>query len=133
MGLIERAPERIASAVLFQPIGLTDNRTLFFDMFDDWAESLKSLHSEVTQSDWMAFRQSMYGGDGFLFNVDEAFVSGCRTPLIVLMGSDAYHPEETSRRIAQLAPDAAFIERWKDGGDMVAARQAVDEFLAAHS
>jgi len=133
MGLVGRAPERIASAVLFQPVGLQGNRKLFLDMFDDWAKDLRASHSEATESDWAAFRQSMYGGDGFLFNVDEAFVSSCQTPLLVLMGSDAYHPEETSRRIAELAPNVAFIERWKEGDDRISARRAVDEFLAAHS
>lgn len=133
MGLIERAPERIASAVLFQPIGLTDNRKLFLDMFDDWANDLKASHGEAAESDWAAFRNSMYGGDGFLFNANETSVSGCETPLIVLMGSDAYHPEDTSKRIARLAPNVEFIESWKEGDDMLSARRAVDEFLRAHS
>jgi pimeloyl-ACP methyl ester carboxylesterase len=133
MGLIERAPERVASAVLFQPIGLSDNRQAFLGMFDDWAKSLAPDHAHLTASDWNAFRESMYGGDDFLFNVDDDFVSSCSTPLLVLMGSDLYHPEETSRRIAKLAPNVRLVERWKEGEDIAPARQTVDDFLASNS
>jgi pimeloyl-ACP methyl ester carboxylesterase len=34
MGLIHAAPERVAAAVMLQPIGLQDNRDAFFAMFD---------------------------------------------------------------------------------------------------
>ena len=132
MGLIERAPERVASGVLFQPIGLDDNRQAFFDMFDSWANGLKPARPEVTESDWASFRQSMYGGD-FLFNVDRDFVAGCQTPLLVLCGKDLYHPESTSREIAALAPNAGFIEDWKEGDARDKARAAVADFLAANT
>ena len=41
MGLIESAPQRVASAVLFQTIGLSNNREAFYEMFDGWANELK--------------------------------------------------------------------------------------------
>lgn len=132
MGLIERAPERVASGVLFQPIGLDDNRQAFFDMFDSWANGLKPTRPEVAESDWAAFRQSMYSGE-FLFNVDRDFVAGCQTPLLVLCGKDLYHPESTSREIAALAPNAGFIEDWKEGDARDKARAAVADFLAANT
>lgn len=54
-------------------------------------------------------------------------------PLLVLMGEDVYHPEATSRRVAELAPHATLIERWKEVADAMAASAAIDAFLAAHS
>lgn len=132
MGLIDAAPERVASAVLFQPIGLADNRQAFYDMFDNWAAELAPERPEVDEAAWESFKHNMYDGD-FLFNVDRGFVERCTTPLLVLCGADLYHPTETSRDIVELAPNATFIEQWKDGEPRTAARAAVREFLRTHT
>lgn len=74
----------------------------------------------------------MYSGD-FLFTVSREFVSHCDTPLLVLMGDDMYHPSQSSREVAQLAPNATFIEHWKEPEHQAAAKQAVEDFLAQHT
>jgi hypothetical protein len=74
----------------------------------------------------------MYGGD-FLLNVSRDFVAACQTPLLVLCGKDLYHPEVTSREIAELAPLAQFIEYWKEPEHQAAAQGAVLEFLATNT
>ena len=56
MGLIQAAPQRVASAILFQTIGLSDNRQAFFDMFDGWAAELKPGRPEVSDEAWEAFK-----------------------------------------------------------------------------
>jgi pimeloyl-ACP methyl ester carboxylesterase len=132
MGLIEAAPQRVASAVLFQPIGLKDNREAFYDMFDGWANELKPQRPDVPAAAWESFTHNMYDGD-FLFNVDQAFVERCETPLLVLSGADLYHPTETSRAIAELAPNATLIEDWKEGAARDAARDTVRRFLREHT
>lgn len=132
MGLIQAAPERVASAVLFQPIGLKDNRQAFFEMFDGWADELKPQRPDVPVSAWESFKHNMYDGE-FLFNVDSAFVEACTTPLLVLCGADLYHPTEISRAIADLAPDATLIEDWKDGEGRELARARVRQFLLDHT
>jgi pimeloyl-ACP methyl ester carboxylesterase len=132
MGLIEAAPQRVASAVLFQSIGLDNNRQAFFEMFDSWADELKPVRSEVSAEAWEAFKTSMYSGD-FLFNVSREFVAKCETPLLVLLGTDLYHPESTSREIAALAPNATLIEHWKEPEHQPAAKQAMERFLAEHT
>jgi pimeloyl-ACP methyl ester carboxylesterase len=129
LGLIQAAPSRIASAVLFQTIGREDNRDVFFQMFDSWADALKPDFPEASDADWAAFRTNMYGGDRVFFNVDVAFIETCLTPLLVLCGNDVYHPASASRTIADLAPDATFIESWKEGAAREAARAAVRQFL----
>lgn len=131
--LATTAPERVASAVLYQPIGLgPDNRALFHELFDSWAAPLRKHHPDVKEHDWQAFRARMYDGD-FVFSVDRDAVRACQTPLLVMMGDDAYHPEATSREIVELAPHAELIERWKEPGDDAAASQRLLAFLQANS
>jgi len=132
MGLAEAAPARVASAVLFQTIGLSDNREAFFDMFDSWADELKADRADVEPHAWESFKQNMYGGE-FLFNVSRDFVAACQTPVLVLCGKDLYHPEATSVEIAELAPNAQFIEHWKEPEHQSAAKSKVAEFLAANT
>ena len=129
MGMIKALGDRVHSAVLWQPIGLDDNRQAFYEMFDSWAEKLRaSTHASVPESVWQSFRSNLFDGD-FLFNVDEAYVQQCQVPLLVLCGKDVYHPEAVSRRIAALAPNAEFIEHWKEGASVAAAQAQVAEFL----
>jgi hypothetical protein len=74
----------------------------------------------------------MYGGD-FVFNVSRDFTRSCRTPLLILAGADLYHPAAISREIADLAPNAELIERWREPevvGETVA---AVRRFLGKHT
>ena len=132
MGLIQAAPQRVASAVLFQPIGLLNNRQAFFEMFDGWAKEQQPAHPEANAATWEAFKQAMYGGE-FLFNVSREFVARCPTPLLVLLGNDVYHPEATSREIVTLAPTATLIERWKEPEHQAAAKAAIERFLAQHT
>ena len=132
MGLAEAVSERLASAVMLQTIGYDDNRETFFELFDSWSAGVRPAHPSVGEDEWAKFRSTMFGGD-FLFNVSEDVVARCQIPLLVLMGEDVYHPEATSRRVAELAPHATLIERWKEGADALAASAAIDAFLAAHS
>lgn len=128
MGLIEAAPERVASAVLFQSIGLDDNRDAFYAMFDGWADELKPQRTEVDAAAWQGFRENMYGGD-FLFNVSREFVRSVATPLLLMRGNDLYHPESISRELAELAPNAQLIENWKEEPSASIARDQVLGFL----
>lgn len=131
-GVIERAPDRVASAVLQQSIGNDgNNRELFFEMFDQWANPLKGSMPEVSEDAWTSFRANMFG-QPFLYNVSRDFVAGCETPLLVLMGSDPYHPESISREIADLAPNAQLVERWKEPATDGTVNIVV-EFLKAHT
>lgn len=132
MGLIQAAPERIASAVIFQSIGLQENREAFYDMFDTWAAGLAADRNEVSPEDWASFRSSMYDGD-FLFNVSREFVAECDTPLLILQGNDLYHPKEISQELAELAPNSTFIELWKEGEHIEFAKTAVASFLAQNT
>lgn len=133
MALIDAAPERVASGVVFQTIGVDDNTKAFFDMFDDWADALKPQRPEVSDEAWESFKHNMYDTEDFLFTADTEWVKTCTTPLLVLLGNDLYHPESSSRTLAELAPNATLVERWKEPEHHPAAMAAVADFLAAHS
>ncbi|XOV81889.1 MAG: alpha/beta fold hydrolase [bacterium] len=130
LALIQAAPEKIASATLFQTIGRDNNSAAFYAMFDDWAATLKPRMPDVGADTWSAFRENMYGGETVLFTVDQAFIAGVQTPLLVMMGNDLYHPESSSRMIADTAPDVVFIESWKQGQARADAMHAFARFLS---
>lgn len=131
LGLIEAIPDRVCSAVLQQPIGAENNQDLFFEMFDQWANAIKSEHPEATDAAWTTFRSNMFEHE-FLYNVDRDFVRQLQTPLLVLMGSDAYHPESISREIASIAPNAILKEQWQSPAEDNTVA-AVIHFLKQHT
>jgi len=132
-GVIQAAPDRVASAVLQQTIGYDgQNRQAFYDMFDSWAQALQADFPEVSDEAWSQFRGNMYDGD-FVFNVSRDFVRGCATPLLVLKGDDLYHPAVTSLEIAELAPNVEFVEDWKGEENAARTAETVVRFLQAHT
>ena len=133
LGLMQSAPDRVAAAVLQQPIGRSgENQQAFYEMFDGWAAELGQSQPEVTEDAWRSFRSNMYDGD-FVFNVSRDFVRGCQIPMLVLLGNDLYHPSETSGEIARLAPNAELVERWKEPEVVADTVRQVREFLLRHT
>lgn len=130
LNLIRRAPERVASAVLEQPIGIVaDNRPHFEGMWREWGQELRGRQPQVDAETLEAFGTRMWTGD-FVLSVSRDFVRSCQTPLLVLPGVDEFHPTEIGREVAELAPQAEVMEPWKDSPQLI--RQAVErvrEFL----
>lgn len=131
-GLLRAAPDRAVAGVMLQPIGLEDNREAFHELFDGWVAEIRDRHPEADAAFWAAFRARMFGGP-FLFNATEEQVGQIEQPLLVLRGDDLYHPSSVSRRVAELAPRATLVERWKEGADLEAAAATVAAFLAEHA
>ncbi len=133
LGIIKAAPQRISAAILQNPIGLSPrNRDLFFAMFDGWANALKAGRPNLDDAALRQFRDRMYGSE-FVFNVSREFVRSCKTPMLILCGNDDYHPMETSKDIAALAPNAQLVENWKTPDVIGATVKRVREFLVAHT
>jgi pimeloyl-ACP methyl ester carboxylesterase len=132
LNLIKAQPERIASAVLAQPIGrvgeMPPGRPA---RFDAWAASLKE-HPEATPPVMDAFYQNLYRR-GFVYCVDRAFVSTVRTPCLVLAGNDEAHPYPISEELSKLLPNCEFIQEWKTGAALTSARARVMQFLSQHT
>lgn len=132
LGLIELAPQRIAAGVLMQPIGASaTNDQAFRHLFGGWLETMRDLHPSMTESDWNALHERLFGGD-FVFNVSRDFVRGIDTPLLILAGTDEFHPPATSFELAKLVSNVTFIEQWKDAGHIDQAAAAIEQFLRDH-
>ena len=134
-GLLRAAPDRFASAVMLQPVGIEPdggNRPAFHEMFDAWVEMQDEAHPDVDEATWASFRSNMWDGD-FILTATPDEVAAIDTPLLVAMGNDLYHPQSTSRTIAELAPDVAFVESWKEGDDLAAFDPIARGFLADHT
>lgn len=130
--LAKVAPERIASAVLIQPIGLSDNRDVFAALCSSWRDEVRARHPEASDSDYEAFFQNMFGGD-FTFSATAEDVAACPVPMLVLLGDDEYHPASISRRVAELAPRASLIEDWKQDPASTQARERIRNFFREHT
>lgn len=132
MSLIKMQPQRVASAVLAQPIGrvgpLKPGRAA---RFDEWAKGLKD-HPEATEQVLDAFYQNLYA-PGFLYAVDREFVKNVKIPCMVLAGNDEAHPYPISEETAQLLPNAEFIPQWKEGEALAKAKVRVKAFLSEHT
>jgi hypothetical protein len=71
--------------------------------------------------------------EDFVLSVSRDFVRSCATPVLVLPGTDRYHPTATGREIAALAPNGQVVEPWNDTQQSVGqAVVAVRRFLEAH-
>lgn len=133
-GLLKVSPERFTSAVMLQPVGIEpdgSNRSAFEEMFDNWVEQ-QSDRGDVDEATWSSYRGNMWDGE-FVLTATEDDVAGFTTPLLVAMGDDLYHPQSTSRRIAELARDVTFVESWKHGEALDAFDGVVRDFLARHT
>jgi pimeloyl-ACP methyl ester carboxylesterase len=133
LSLIEAAPNRVSAAVLQNPIGLSaSNRGAFVGMFDEWANSLERKGVDASETLLASFRHNMYGGD-FVFSVSRDFVKSCRTPMLVLAGNDQFHPAETAREIAKLAPNCELTLEWKAPEIVKQTVDRVRAFLKSHT
>jgi pimeloyl-ACP methyl ester carboxylesterase len=132
LSLLQAQPDRVASAVLAQPIGrvgaMPPGRSA---RFDAWAETLTD-HPEATPAVLDALYRNLYA-PGFVYCVDRAFVSTCATPCLVLAGNDEAHPLPISEELARLLPRAEMIREWKAGDALTSARARVQEFLSKHT
>ena len=131
-GLLRAAPDRLRSAVMLQPVGMEDNRSVFYELFDDWAAELVDAHSEADEAAWTSYRSNMWDGD-FMLTAAPEDLAAIDTPILVLKGDDVYHPTSTSVTVAERAPNATLVDEWKEGAALEAAGVTIADFLAAHT
>lgn len=132
--LIERAPDRVAAAVLEQPIGIVaDNRELLAGAWREWGTQLVERRPDITAEAVEAFGRRMWEGE-FVLSVSRDFVRTCPTPLLVLPGVDPFHPTAIGREVAELAPRAEVMEPWKDTPERIqACIERVRSFLKRYT
>ena len=77
-----------------------------------------------------AWDDNMWGGHGAFMSVPESFVPTCPAPLLILPGSDPFHPTATSQRICREAPDATCLDVDCRSPEKIAAtKQTIRGFL----
>ena len=132
INFLKTQPDRVASAVLAQPIGRVGAMPAARSArFEAWAETLTD-HPEATPAGLEAFYQNLYA-PGFVYCADRAFVSKVTTPCLVLAGNDEAHPLPISEELAKLLPNCEFVREWKTGDALASARTVVKDFLAKHT
>lgn len=135
LNLVQRAPERVVSAVLEQPIGISEeNRdVLAQNLYGRWAKALPEKRPDLAPELVASFGKRMFTGD-FVFSVTRDFVKSCRTPMLVMPGNNLDHPRVIGNEIAALAPKSELIEEWRYPSDLVPpAVQRIKGFLKAHT
>lgn len=129
--LCEIAPQRIASAVVWQTIGRSpENTPTTGENFNAWAKDLVEKRPEVDPAALAAIRDRMYKRD-FVFSVRREMVKSLRVPLFILEGDDLPHPTIVSKELAELAPKADYWSGWKRQLDEQ--RRRIVAFLKAHT
>ncbi len=132
--LIQRAPDRVAGAVMCQPSGYSaDHPTIFYDNnTKNWAPKLIERNPDVTADDVDAFLNTMYTNRAdFVFTVTRDFVRACETPVLVMPDDVPPHPFAVAVESASLAPNAEMTRfPWKDNDEhLKEALGHVREFL----
>ncbi len=129
MQLLKELPDRAVGGLLFQTIGLDQNRDAFYQMYDGWVAGLAPSRTDVTAEGWSGLRSNMYDSDQFLFCVGEQDLPQIKAPVLVLQGNDLYHPASASRKVAAGVPNGRLIENWKTEPHLGRAQEQTLEFL----
>ena len=97
-----------------------------------FAAELEGMDPDAYTALLRDYSERMFGG-GFVGSVDEEFVRGCTTPLLILAGDDDFHPRETAERIAALAPNAELIYEWREPEIVAGTVERVRAFLERYT
>ncbi len=131
VNMLKHHPERVAAAVLAQPIGRVGPMTGRTANFNGWAETVKD-RPDVSEAVLNAFNDNLYA-PGFVYCADRDFVKTIKAPCLVLAGNDEAHPWAISEELSKLLPNCEFVAEWKTEPALTAARARVKEFLAKHT
>lgn len=130
---VETAPQRVAAAVLQNPIGRhLDHPEYFPDSHAEWSREQRSARPDLDGDALAAFGRNLWGG-GFVFSVDRAFVRGCPAPTLLLPGTDVPHPAATSAELAALLPGVEVLADWRGPEHLGGQEARVTAFLRRHT
>jgi len=137
-GLLKRAPNRVAAAVLAQPVGWRPemrDRKYQGAFWSGWPAQITAKRPEITMQTADQFVTKMFETDAdFLFTVTRDFMRNCQNPILVLPDDVPAHPLAVAMECAMLAPKAEVsIFPWKQPKERIplAVRQ-IHSFLKAH-
>ena len=134
--LLERAPDRIAAAVLAQPVGFrVEAPDRFYQgNMSGWGAEIVESRPDITLEMVDAFLTKMYRNIDFVITVNRDFVRNCQTPVLILPDDTPAHVYAIAMEAAMLAPKAEVsLFPWKEPPERIplAVRQ-IRSFLRAH-
>jgi pimeloyl-ACP methyl ester carboxylesterase len=136
--LLKRAPNRIAAAVLAQPVGWRPEMrdpTYAGGFWRTWGATLTAKRPEISLQTTDRFVTRMFETDAdFVFTVTRDFVRSCQNPVLILPDEVPAHPYAVAMECAMLAPKAEVsIFPWKEPKERIplAVRQ-IRSFMRAH-
>src|SRR3954470_369418 len=122
--LMERAPQRIAAALVSQPVGHRPEKPDYmYDAGRDvWAKELRGKRPDVSVETIEKYLHNLYRArPDFVYSVSREFAKSCQTPMLVLPDDVVAHPLQVSIDIASLAPNAEItVFPWKDQPELKA-------------
>ncbi len=135
--VLERAPTRVAAAVLAQPSGFRPElpNLSYETNMAGWAKDLVKRRPDITIEMVDRFLTKMYRDKpDFVWTVTRDFVRTCRTPVLILPDDIPGHPFAVAMEAAMLAPKAEVsMYPWKEPKERIplAVRQ-IRSFMQAH-
>jgi pimeloyl-ACP methyl ester carboxylesterase len=135
--LLKRAPDRVVTAVLAQPVGFRPEMpTLLYDgSMTGWGPDLVKRRPDITMDMIEKYLSNMYKKNAdFVFTVSRDFVRACQTPVLILPDDIPAHPYAVAMEAAMLAPKSEVsMYPWKQPPERIplAVRQ-IKSFLKAH-
>jgi pimeloyl-ACP methyl ester carboxylesterase len=136
--LLKRAPDRIAAAVLAQPVGWRpEMRDPKYQgaFWTSWPSQINAKRPEIALETANQFVARMFETNpDFVFTVTRDFVRSCQNPVLILPDDIPAHPYAVAMECALLAPRAEVsIFPWKEPKERIplAVRQ-IHSFLRAH-
>jgi pimeloyl-ACP methyl ester carboxylesterase len=124
MKLMERAPQRVAAAILSQPVG--HNRAKPDYMYDAgktaWATELRERRPDVSMETIEKYLHNLYRmRPDFVYSVSRDFAKSCQTSMLVLPDDVDAHPLAASIDVASLCPNAEItVFPWKEPPELKA-------------
>ena len=136
--LLKRAPNRIAAAVVAQPVGWRPemrDRNYAGAFWKGWPAQITAKRTDISMQTAEQFIVRMFETNpDFVFTVTREFVRACQNPVLVLPDEVPPHPYAVAMECAMLAPNAEVsMFPWKEPKERIplAVRQ-IRSFLRAH-
>jgi pimeloyl-ACP methyl ester carboxylesterase len=124
MKLMERAPLRVAAAILSQPVGHNPvNPDYMYDAGKTvWAKELRERRPDVSMETIETYLYNLYRvRPDFVYSVSRDFAKSCQTSMLVLPDDVAAHPLVVSIDVASLCPNAEItVFPWKEPPELKA-------------
>jgi pimeloyl-ACP methyl ester carboxylesterase len=138
MKLIQRAPERVAAAVLVQTVGHHPQHPdyMYNSGRDVWAPELLPKRRDLTTAQVEKYLHDLYRiQPSFVYSVTPEFARNVETPLLVLPDETPAHPHVASIEVASLCPNAEItVFPWREPPELKARTiERVRKFLRGHA